>query len=195
MNGSLADEIKRINVRIGGMSYQLVSAENENYTRQIAVKADEMIRRVMQNNPQLSLNMSTILALVNALDELSRIYQQLNTADAQRHDTENQASEGRKELMRLREQNWEMKKEILRLNALCKDYEALLEDATAADEPALNELPVSGELSAALEMTAEESELMPDHTGKRLTQTNLEDYLRENCWQQNIGQNKHDDQK
>jgi hypothetical protein len=28
----LAEEIKRINVRIGGMSYQLVSSENEAYT-------------------------------------------------------------------------------------------------------------------------------------------------------------------
>lgn len=231
----VADEIKRITVHIGGMSYQLVSAENENYTRQIAAKADEMIRRVMQNNPQLSLNMSSILALVNALDELSRVYQQINTIDSQRHDNEKQAAEARKELMRLREQNWEMKKEILRLNALCKDFEALLEKAAAAastasagtaDLPEKAELPgkagenageidfeedstCCGEIPAA-EMPVQKTDTNCDLPGasqaeparsipgygeylvSRLTQTNLEDYLRENGWPQPVEQKSYD---
>lgn len=219
MSGSLADEIKRIFVRIGGMSYQLVSAENENYTRQIAAKADEMIRRVMQNNPQLSLNMSTVLALVNSLDELSRLYLQLNTADSQKHETEKQAAESRKELNRLREQNWEMKKEILRLSALCKDYEALLEKATAAETPAEPEpaAPAEGKQEpvdfadewAAIENmnslaetpieeepaghpAAEPGETLPE-SARSLTQTNFEDYLRESGWQTSAEQqNRHE---
>ena len=79
----MADEIKRISVRIGGMSYQLVSAENETYTRQIAAKADEMIRRVMQNNPQLSLNMSSVLALVNSPGRTGRVFRRLNALESQ----------------------------------------------------------------------------------------------------------------
>jgi cell division protein ZapA (FtsZ GTPase activity inhibitor) len=122
----LSEEIKRINVRIGGMSYQLVSSENESYTRSIASKADEMVRRVMQSNPQLSLNMATVLALVNSLDELAKVLQHLSIADSSRQDYEKQLAEMRKELMRLREQSWEMKKELLRVNALNNDYEALL---------------------------------------------------------------------
>src|SRR5512133_99571 len=100
------------------MSYQLVSAENENYTRQIAAKADEMIRRVMQNNPQLSQNMSTVLAFVNTLDELAKAFQHMNALDSQRQESDRQSGEMRKELARLREQNWEMKKELLRVNGL-----------------------------------------------------------------------------
>ena len=201
------------------MSYQLVSAENENYTRQIAAKADEMIRRVMQNNPQLSLNMSTVLALVNSLDELYRLYQQLTTADSQKHETEKQAAESRKELNRLREQNWEMKKEILRLSARCNDYEALLDKATAAEPPdapapaapvaverdtiefadewaAIENLSglaeTSDEEEPAGETAAEPEAKLPE-SARSLTQTNFEDYLRESGWQTSAEQpNRHE---
>ena len=130
----MADEIKKIYARIGGMSYHLVTAENEPYTRQIAAKADEMINRVMQNNPQLSQNMSTVLALVNAVDELNGMYQRQSSVDNQKNEMEKQTGEARKELMRLREQNWEMKKEVLRLNDLCKEYQSLINKLTTPDE-------------------------------------------------------------
>jgi len=183
------------------MNYQLVSAENENYTRQIAAKADEMIRRVMQNNPQLSLNMSTILALVNALDEMSRIYQQFSSADGQRLDTEKQAGETRKELMRLREQNWEMKKEILRLNKLCQDYEAILASVPPTPMTAFGKDPdcdTAGTVGGCdLEAAGEEPDAtevaeVSVATSNNLTQTNLEDYLRENGWPPPIGKDSYD---
>jgi cell division protein ZapA (FtsZ GTPase activity inhibitor) len=197
----VSEEIKRISVRIGGVSYQLVSAENEEYTRRVAIRADEMIRRVMQNNPQLSLNMSTVLALVNALDEQTRQFQRLNAIEAQQGDADKQAAELRNELTRTREQNWEMKKEMLRLNALNREYESLLashlaaaENADAADSPdnviepatigvapslATPELP---SVEPALEISEAGSPLSP--AAERLKQTNLEDYLRENGWPQ-----------
>jgi hypothetical protein len=37
-----------------------------------------VIRRVMQNNPQLSQSMSTVLALVNAVDDLNRLAERSN---------------------------------------------------------------------------------------------------------------------
>ena len=59
----MTEKPKKINVMIGGIYYQLVSSEDDQYTRQIASRADEMIRRVMQDNPHLTQNMSSILAL------------------------------------------------------------------------------------------------------------------------------------
>jgi hypothetical protein len=94
-----------------------------------------MIRRVMQNNPQLSLNMSTVLALVNAMDELNKSYQQLSLHDQHRLDADRQSGEIRTELMRMREQNWEMKKELLRLNALVKEYETMIDQFTRTVHP------------------------------------------------------------
>lgn len=206
----MADAIKRISVRIGGMNYQLVSSENDQYTRQIAAKADEMIRRVMQNNPQLSLNMAAVLALVNAQDELARIFQQFHSLDGQRADSEKQQADTRKELMRLREQNWEMKKEILRLNALCRDYESLLQRSPAQDpqknqrtEVDLSDDSAYEEESAPAANPAAADQLQEEKTAVtqpltvgagRLTQANLDDYLRENGWPQPVEEKKYDRQ-
>jgi cell division protein ZapA (FtsZ GTPase activity inhibitor) len=201
----LAEEIKRINVRIGGMSYQLVSSENEAYTRSIALKADEMIRRVMQNNPQLSLGMSTVLALVNSLDELAKVLQHFHSLDSQRQESEKQTAEMRKELMRLREQNWEMKKELLRINGLLGEYETLLARFSPSGpsqenqpdtgpenaDPSMSEMmkdegkkePAAKPSQGQQEGTQAKS-LSSDYPSDRLKQTNLEDYLRENGWPQ-----------
>lgn len=117
----MENEARKINVRIGGMSYNLLSGESEQYTRQVAARADEMIRRVIMQSPHLSQQMTTILALVNAVDELSRQAAQLGLAEQQREATELKNAELRVELAKLRELNWEMKKEILRLNGLVRE--------------------------------------------------------------------------
>ena len=207
----MSDEIKKINVRIGGISYQLVSAEDEKYTRQVAARADEMIRRVMQSNPQLSQNMSAILALVNSLDELARIRQQFGTLDDQRQLHDRQLAEARSELARMREQNWEMKKELLRLNALCHDYDALLERAVVSapvteagrddklddsddtvyvedDENAPSEPSETG----ILDQSADQSDPVQPESMGQLTQTNLDEYLRNNGWPQPIEPRQYD---
>jgi len=198
------------------MSYQLVTAENDLYTRQIAAKADEMIHRVLQNSPQLSVNMCTVLALVNAVDEMTGLYQKLSSIDGQKNETEKQAGEARKELMRLREQNWEMKKELLRLNDLCKEYQALINKLTtpeiAADqtEPAENETaPAPLETAAAAAepapvtigtattapetiAAAESRPENPPTVNPSLRQTDLDEYLRANGWPQTFENRKHD---
>ncbi len=112
---------QRISVRIGGMSYNLLSAEPESYTRQVAARADEMIRRVASSNPQLSQQMTTVLALTNAVDESMRLSRQQVLAEQQRDTAELKSSELRQELARERELNWELKKELLHLRSLIKE--------------------------------------------------------------------------
>ena len=119
----MENEVKKINVRIGGMTYNLVSDESEAYTRQIAARADEMIRRVAMSSPQLSQQMTTILALVNAADELTRQAAKQSLAEQQCEATEIKNAELRAELSKARELNWEMKKEILRLSALVREQD------------------------------------------------------------------------
>lgn len=119
----MENDVKKINVRIGGMTYNLVSGESEAYTRQIAARADEMIRRVAMSSPQLSQQMTTILALVNAADELIRQAAKQSLAEQQCEATEIKNAELRAELSKARELNWEMKKEILRLSALVREQD------------------------------------------------------------------------
>lgn len=185
----MADKIRKVSVRIGGMSYQLVSAADEEYTRQIAAAADEMIRRVMQNNPQLSQSMSAILALVNALDDLTRLRHENAGIDDQRQLHDRQLTEARNELSRLREQNWEIKKEVLRLNGLCKDYEALLVQqreqslsADTEDAACLDDVDAESDTNSDIKPDAFMSTDTEAEPEIRLTQTNLEDYLRANDW-------------
>lgn len=204
----MPDAINKISVRIGGIYYQLVSAEDEKYTRQIAVRADEMIRRVMQANPQLSQNMAAVLSLVNVLDEMARLRQQYAVLDEQRQQHDRQLGEARSELMRMRDQNWEMKKEILRLNSLCHDYESLLQKAVlpgSTDDDRQDTLVDGGDDTLYTDdepgrLTAERAADMPDgpdgsaepdraHT---LRQTNLDEYLRSNGWPQPIEPREYD---
>lgn len=114
----MTEKPKKINVMIGGIYYQLVSAEDDQYTRQIASRADEMIRRVMQDNPHLTQNMASILAFVNAIDELNRARQLVVTLENQHQADDKRISELHAELVRLRGQNWDMKKEILLQNEM-----------------------------------------------------------------------------
>jgi cell division protein ZapA (FtsZ GTPase activity inhibitor) len=116
----VSDNIHKINVKIGGMNYQLLAAENESYMRQVAAHADEMIRRVMQNNPNLNLNMATILALVNAVDEQRHAFLQQLNAEKKADEAVRNSSEMKAELSRLREQFWEMKKELLHYKNMCQ---------------------------------------------------------------------------
>lgn len=123
-------ERKKCIVRIAGVSYQLVTTQDETYTRQVASHADEMIRRVMEDSPELNQSMATVLALVNAVDELSQAYRQAKTLEGQRIDADHKADEARRELNRMREQNWEMKKELLRLKKMNRDFQALINQLT-----------------------------------------------------------------
>ncbi len=138
----------KINVRIGGMFYNLVSGESEEYTRHIAAKADEMIRRVSMASPNLSQQMTIVLALVNAADELTRLGNQQNSAEQQQQAAEQKNSELRTELAKARELNWEMKKEILRLSTM-------LREGKPAEQPAQTETAVAPKFEARCEVAAE----------------------------------------
>ena len=125
----MADKIKRIQVRIGSLSYSLITGEDELYTRQIAGRADEMIRRVMQNNPQLSQNMATVLALVNAIDDLNHLAERSQRSEARLKEIDEASGDLRQELQRLREQNWDLKKDLLDARNECRVYQQTLKEA------------------------------------------------------------------
>lgn len=123
----MADETKRVHVRIANVAYQLAANENETHIRQMAANADEMIRRVLQSSPQLSQGMATVLALVNAMDEISLLSSQAEIERRQRESLERQLVETKVELSRIREQNWEMKKDMLKMQNLLAEFEQHLD--------------------------------------------------------------------
>jgi cell division protein ZapA len=169
----VSDNVSKITVKIGGMNYQLLAAENETYIRKVAAQADEMIRRVMQNNPHLTLSMSTVLALVNAVDEQYGLRREQEDALHKQEEAMNQLSELKEELMRCREQTWEIKKELLHYQNMCSEYEELLEETTSIE---------ADEVSPKTEITetTEENESTDQNEIKQLEhfqQTMLDDLL------------------
>ena len=167
---SLADDLKKCTVRIGGVFYQLVTKENEQYTRQIAAHADEMIQRIMAENEQLNQTMATVLALVNVLDDLGQSKMQQQGLAKSAEEARTRAAADRKELEGVREQYWELKKELLAVQELNQDYQTLLNKLTRPDsekveQPAAlpledEELPDLIELALADTATEKEPEQM-----------------------------------
>lgn len=180
MQGGLAvaDNIHKINVKIGGMNYQLLAAENESYMRQIADHADEMIRRVMQNNPNLNLSMATILALVNAVDDQHHAFIQQQNAEKKADEASRNSTEIKAELSRLREQFWEMKKELMHYKNLCQNM-TVSEDVFTREENLESEDELESQENTLPLPTEYEQNDQTDASPllHELEQTRLDDYL------------------
>lgn len=130
---TVADPLTHVQVTIAGITYQLVARENEANIRQLAVRADDMIRKVHQANPQLTQNMATVLSLVNALDELRQAESLAESARDQRNTLERHLAETTAELSKKREQNWDLKKDLLKMQRLLADFEQHLDKIKQSD--------------------------------------------------------------
>jgi cell division protein ZapA (FtsZ GTPase activity inhibitor) len=125
---------KRISVSIGGISYQLISRENESYAREIARKADDAIHQILSQHPSLSTTQAIVLAMVNTFDALTKLGHSLDETNKEIEQIEERASKeiqnaqfnmtkAQHELFSLRDTDFELKKEIVRVNELNKQLE------------------------------------------------------------------------
>ena len=130
----MPDTVKRVNVRIAGVAYQLAATEDETHIRKMAAQADEMIRQVLLASPHLSQSMATILALVNAMDEVNKFRRQSETLQKEKDSLTQQTQQFKTELDRVREQNWDMRKDQLHMQRLIAEYEKRFEQILADAE-------------------------------------------------------------
>jgi cell division protein ZapA (FtsZ GTPase activity inhibitor) len=118
-----SDKPKKISVSIGGISYQLVSDETESYMKDIASKADEAIKKMLQNNPSLSNIQATVLAMVNLIDIMTKEMSEIDKMRARLEELSFSEAKAKHELYLQREHGFELKKEILRVNELNRQLE------------------------------------------------------------------------
>jgi len=111
---------KKYNVNIAGISYQLVSLESEEYVRQIANLADRTINKILNSNPSLSMSQGTVLAMINFIDALKKNESKLNDCKENLLEISKEESRMKIDLTTMREENFELKKEMIRLNELNK---------------------------------------------------------------------------
>lgn len=117
---------EKISVKIGSMSYQIRAKEDAYYMREIARRADEMIRNIRKTNPQLNGPTATVLALVNAVDQLEKLRQGGSVVRQAQDHLKEALEEGMAERLHLREKCWELKKDLLYYRNLCEIYEERL---------------------------------------------------------------------
>ena len=108
----MRDEVKKTQVRIGNMVYQLSATEDPNYIQEIASIADELITKIARRYPHMNSTSTQVLALVNAVDAMRQAQADLQQAIMTKDNAVQNEIELKAELARLREQFWELKKEL-----------------------------------------------------------------------------------
>ncbi|MGI6157864.1 MAG: hypothetical protein ACOYH4_05265 [Saccharofermentanales bacterium] len=164
MNGSS----EQIHARIGKMTYQLTSSGDPQKMRDIAATADAMMTQVAKNNPQLNQVSQAVLALVNAVGMMQEAYEKAQSAYIER-DVANDTAEGIKaELIRLREQFWQLKKELLYYRNLCEIYESKLTDRMREEmeEAGTQPRPRRARRTKVSERQMTFAETLPDEEGE-----------------------------
>jgi cell division protein ZapA (FtsZ GTPase activity inhibitor) len=174
------DTVKRVNVRIAGVAYQLAATDDEAHIRKMAAQADEMIRQVLLASPHLSQSMATILALVNAMDEVNKFRRQSESLQKEKDSLAQQSRQLKTELDRVREQNWDMRKDQLHMQRLIAEYEKRFEQILAAadakEKADATAHPGDGETESIPESDPENPNPSP-LTLAGYQQSRLEDYI------------------
>ena len=112
--------------------------------RLLAQRADQVIAKIQEQFAGVSIQNATILALLNMIDEMGENEKELKKLKDHFSQYITYNENERENLLRLRDLNWEMRKEIGRLRAMIENYEnqlaGLSEDVSPLDKLPLEEL-------------------------------------------------------
>lgn len=128
----------RVIVHIGGMQHMLSASdrEGEAYIRAVAEKADHMVEVIRQDHPGMPMTNVLTLALVNAVDQLNHSEKNRMDRDTKYDELIEELASVKEEYLKQREINWELKKEVLRINELIR-FRENDPDITVQDESRL----------------------------------------------------------
>lgn len=138
------DPHTHVSVHIAGMQYRLISPdkEGEAYVREIAEKAEQLILQIQKNAPGMSMTSVTVLALVNAIDELHQKDARISELGRELTKMSVALETDKSNFLHLREKNWDLKKEVLRLQAVIDEYENSGTDEFEPEEKKKDLLPL-----------------------------------------------------
>lgn len=101
----------RISVTIAGQQYTILAEENEEYTRQVAVRADTKIKEAREVTEASPLN-AAVLAALNLADEATKAEREVRRAKGEILEREEQVNAIREEMMRLVQENTDLKNQL-----------------------------------------------------------------------------------
>ena len=112
----------RISVTIAGQNYTVLAEESEEYTRQVAERADTKIAEAKQVTEASSLN-AAVLAALNLADEATKAEREIKRARGEMVERTEQAEAMREEILRLEQENSKLKDDLAALRGARKESE------------------------------------------------------------------------
>lgn len=110
----------RISVTIAGQNYTVLAEESEEYTRQVAARADAKIAEAKQVTDASALN-AAVLAALNLADEATKAEREVGRAKGEMVERAEQAEAMREEILRLEQENGRLKEELALLRGPRKE--------------------------------------------------------------------------
>lgn len=104
----------RISVMIAGQNYTVLAEESEEYTRQVAARADSKIAEARQVTEASSLN-AAVLAALNLADEATKAEREVKRTQNEMVERAEQAEAMREEILRLEQENGKLRDELAAL--------------------------------------------------------------------------------
>ncbi len=106
------DNATTVKINICGTDYFIATSEDPSYVTQLGEHIDNMVERLMQQSPSLSLSKALLLCCLNTLDDLNRVNTGTDNLRKQIKDYLDDASRARDEVDELRRELNRLKKEL-----------------------------------------------------------------------------------
>lgn len=106
----------RISVTIAGQKYTVLAEESEEYTRQVARRADSKIAEAKEFTEASALN-AAVLAALNLADEATKAERDAKRVRGELGERAEQTEAMREEMMRLEQENAALRAELVALRA------------------------------------------------------------------------------
>lgn len=153
----------KIDVYIAGMQHKISVSDpdQESYVQMIADQANRMIESISDSHPGFHMSNVLVLALINAIDEWNQSeHKRLTMTDLQSR-FQSEIDNLKADYAQIREINWELKKEILRLKDHIEHNSKSREDAEALSK--IEPLPLESLIFRFSEDNDSEDEINDDN--------------------------------
>ncbi len=116
-----------ITVKVGSMYYRITAEDDPDYVRRVAKEANDLLGEVKGRHPGLSDVAAAVLALLNSIDRGWKLQSDDRETLEDLSRLQADLEESQAEVLRLREQVWNIKKDLLYYRNLCDMYEERLQ--------------------------------------------------------------------
>ncbi|MDD7402190.1 MAG: cell division protein ZapA [Eubacteriales bacterium] len=120
----MADDF--ITVKVGSMYYRVTGGADPAYVQKVAQQANDLLAEIKSRHPGLSDLAASVLALLNSIDRGWKLESGDCDADQDLQAKQAALDQAQAEILHLREQVWDIKKDALYYRNLCEMYEERL---------------------------------------------------------------------